>query len=75
MISVKLTPEQFDAKCVQLAQQGITLSGSTGTISHNGVSVKYAYDGHNLIADVTHKPFFISQAVAEDKLKEWLSAE
>jgi len=74
MIQVKLTPEQFAAKCAQLkAEQDIELAGNTGLLDHGGFSGSYAYDGTTLTITVTHKPFFVPESVVESHLLAWFA--
>lgn len=75
MITVAMTPEQFTAKSAQLkAEQGLELTGDSGTLSKDGVIVDYAYDGENLSLNVLHKPFLVSESYVETKLRYWIGA-
>ena len=75
MIRIALTPEQFASKAAQLkVEEGLELSGNTGTLSKSGVTAQYSYDGQYLSVTITHKPFLVSERYCESKLTEWLQS-
>ena len=69
-----MTPEAFAAKAAQLkAQQGIVLSGDSGTIEKHGVKASYTYDGTELQVKILSKPFLVTTAYCENQLLSWLA--
>jgi hypothetical protein len=74
MISVALTPAQYTAKSAELlAKEGITLTGTSGTVSKSVVTLKYDYDGAILNIAVEHAPPFLKGHV-ESELRAWLNS-
>lgn len=75
-MTIPLTQAQYDAKVAQLKQdQGITLSGDSGTVSKLGVVIDYSYDGKDLTLEVKDKPFLISEKHIEAMIAAWLSVK
>lgn len=72
-MQVKMTEEQFKQLGVRATQQGIDLAGRAGLIDKMGVKARWAFDGALLTVDVLEKPFFLSQAAVEEKLRAALS--
>jgi hypothetical protein len=64
MIQIALTPEEFQTKANQLAeQQGIAITGHEGTIEKMGVKAGYK---------ILHKPMFLTEDMCEKQLRAWL---
>jgi NAD/NADP transhydrogenase alpha subunit len=73
MIQVPLTPEEFQTKANQLAeQQGIAITGHEGTIEKMGVKASYLYADGVLTINILHKPMFLSEDMCEKQLRAWL---
>jgi hypothetical protein len=73
MIEVKMTPAEYDAAGDRLfAQQGLTMTGSSGTLSKSGFTATYQYDGVTFKAQVVKKPFMFTMNYCEAKLVQWL---
>jgi hypothetical protein len=73
-IQIPLTQEQYKEKVAQLETLGVHLTGTQGAISKEGVTVNYAYDGHQVVLNVVHKPFALPMSVVEGKIKEWFNS-
>lgn len=73
MVIVPMSREQFEAKVAELAEkQGLHLVGDSGSVSKDGVTIAYDYDGHSVTARVVSKPFMIPASTCEAKLRAWL---
>jgi len=73
MIQVPLTPEEFQTKANQLAeQQGIAITGHEGTIEKMGVKASYLYADGVLTINILHKPMFLSLDMCEKQLRALL---
>ena len=73
MIQIPLTPEEFQTKVNQLAeQQGITITGHEGIIEKMGVKASYIYESGLLTIKILHKPMFLTEAMCEKQLRAWL---
>ena len=74
--TIPLTPEQFNAKRVELAKdQGIAIMPDSGTLNRDGVEVQYAYYPitNKLALTVLKKPFFIPMEAIVTYLTVWLT--
>ena len=74
--TIPLTPEQFNAKRVELARdQGIAIMPDSGILNQDGVEVQYAYDPttNKLTLIVLKKPFFIPMEEIVKHLTVWLT--
>ncbi|HEX4650059.1 MAG TPA: hypothetical protein VH250_01025 [Granulicella sp.] len=73
MIQIALTPEEFQTKANQLAeQQGIAITGHEGTIEKMGVKAGYKYENGLLTINILHKPMFLTEDMCEKQLRAWL---
>lgn len=72
-MNISITPERFEAKRKELAAQGIDIKGESGRVEAHGVKVDYKYDGATLSLAVISKPFIISTAAVEGRLKAWFT--
>lgn len=69
-----LTREQFEQKKQELAiSQGIVVIGDSSTLSHSGVTVMYSYNQptSTLTIAITSRPFLISRAAVESRIRQW----
>ena len=74
--TIPLTPEQFNAKRVELARdQGIAIMPDSGILNQDGVEVQYAYDPttNKLTLTVLKKPFFIPMEEIVKQFTDWLT--
>lgn len=70
-----VTREKFDAAKAELATKAAVTSsadGLMGSISGHGVVAEYTYNSavNVLFVNVTHKPFFLSQASIEAQIQK-----
>ena len=73
VVTIPMTRAQFEAKAAQLkAEQGLVITGDTGTLSKDGVTAKYTYDGVTLTAQIIDHPFVVSMSYCVNKLAAWL---
>ncbi|HWZ51182.1 MAG TPA: hypothetical protein VNW54_06940 [Granulicella sp.] len=72
MIQIPLTAEEFQTKANQLAEQGIVITGTEGTIEKMGVKASYLYQDGLLTITILDKPFFLSEDMCEKQLRAWL---
>jgi hypothetical protein len=73
MIQIPLTPEEFQSKANQLAeQQGIAIAGTEGTIEKMGVTASYRYENGLLTIHILQKPMFLTEAMCENALRSML---
>lgn len=63
-----LTPAQLAEKKCTLAQNGITITGDSGSVSSHGCVIAYSYDGAALTLRVLSHPWYLATAVVEEKL-------
>lgn len=73
MVTISLTPEQFEAKKVEAAQNGISITADSGVIETHGCTFQYAYDGTNLELTALSTPWLISKERAESFAQSELS--
>lgn len=64
-----MSEAEFATLASRAQGQGIELSGRSGLIEKMGVKARWAYDGAKLSVDVLEKPFFLSKAAVEEKLR------
>ena len=72
MIEVPMTDAQFATATRRLADNGIQLSGSTGTLSKDGITAKYEHAEGKLRITILDKPFLLPQSMIEGRLKAYL---
>ncbi|WP_103931775.1 hypothetical protein [Bryocella elongata] len=70
MIEIPMTDAQFAATQKALAEAGMDASGPTGTLSRQGVTANYAWDGTKFTIEVTDHPRFLPLSMIESKLKD-----
>jgi hypothetical protein len=74
-IIIPLTPAQFEAKKAELHANGVSITGPTGKLSHDGVNLSYSYDGvAALTVVVTSKPFLVPESLVAGKIRDWFSS-
>lgn len=70
-----ITPDQMAGFRQQATSQGILVPASnSGTVTHDGVSIGYAFDGTTLTLTILSKPFFIPASVIFGELAPYLPA-
>ena len=74
-MTITLTRSEFDAASAKLLKQGILLTGDKGSVTHNGVTIDFAYFGDTLTLDVVKKPFLVSEGILESTIRKWFSQE
>ena len=73
MIRMQLTPDEFDKKAAYLEEnQGIQLSGNSGTIVKMGVKAAYTFTDNLLTVEIIDKPFFVTTEYCEEQLLKLL---
>ena len=68
-MQIAMSEEQFQSLGARAKAQGIALEGREGMIERMGVKARWAFDGAMLTVDVQDKPFFLSIADVEERLK------
>lgn len=71
MIRVPMSEAQFAAATRRLAENGIELSGREGTLTKDGITGTYTYDGEALSIDITDRPFFLPLSMIEQRLEAY----
>lgn len=74
MITAQLTEEQFEQKRQQLADNGVVLTGNSGTVSARGCTITFGYTGGLLTVNVDKAPFGM-HGVAEREIRSWLGVQ
>lgn len=74
MITAQLTEEQFEQKRKQLADNGVVLAGSSGTVSAKGCTITFSYSGGLLTVNVDKAPFGM-HGMAEREIRQWLGVQ
>jgi hypothetical protein len=69
MLTIPMTDAQFAAVSARLAKNGIEVSGTSGTLTKDGVTAKYEHVGDTLNVDVVDRPFFLPLSMIEGRLK------
>jgi hypothetical protein len=72
MIEVPLTEAQFAAAAQRLQAYGVNLTGRTGTLSREGITARYNYDGAKLAIEVLEKPFFLPLSLIESQMRSYI---
>ena len=72
MIEVPMTEDQFAAATRRLADNGIQLAGREGTLTKDGVTARYAFDGVKLAIEIVDRPFLLPLSMIEGRLKAYL---
>ncbi len=72
MIEVPMTDAQFASATRRLQQNGIELTGPSGTLSKDGVTASYEHADGILRIKILEKPFLLPQSLIEGRLKAYL---
>jgi hypothetical protein len=67
-----MSEQQFAAVSQRLRSKGIDLSGTSGTLSKDGVTAKYTYGDGKLAVEILDRPFLLPISLIEAKLKSYL---
>lgn len=67
-----MTEEQFAAASRRLASNGITLTGSAGTLTKDGVTARYEHADGQLRVSIVDKPFLLPESLIEGRLQAFL---
>ena len=76
MKTYPLSPSGFAALRTRLLELGVTLpADSDGTISYNGIELKYHYDGvAQLTLSIQKRPFLAPASMIWEQVDKWLSS-
>lgn len=72
MVEVPLTEAQFSAAAKRLRDYGVDLTGPSGTLSRDGITARYNYDGSKLTIEILEKPFFLPLSVIESQMRGYI---
>jgi hypothetical protein len=72
MIEIPMSEAQFAAAAQRLHSNGIELTGTTGTLSKDGVTAKYVYGEGKLAVEILDRPFMLPISLIESKLQAYL---
>lgn len=72
MIEVPLTEAQFAAAAQRLQANGVNLTGTTGTLSRDGITARYNYANGVLTIEILDKPFFLPVGVIESQMRSYI---
>jgi hypothetical protein len=72
MIEIPMSETQFAAATQRLRTNGIELTGTTGTLSKDGVTAKYTYAEGKLAIEILDRPFMLPLSLIEGKLQAYL---
>lgn len=72
MIEVPLTEAQFAAAAQRLQAFGVNLTGTTGTLSRDGITARYNYANAVLTIEILDKPFFLPASVIESQMRSYI---
>ena len=67
-----MSETQFAAATQQLRSNGIEMSGRDGTLTKDGVTARYAYEGGTLSVEIVDRPFLLPLSLIEGKLRAYL---
>lgn len=72
VIEIPMTETQFAAATERLRTNGIELTGTTGTLTKDGVTAKYTYAGETLAIEILDRPFMLPISLIEGRLQAYL---
>jgi hypothetical protein len=72
MIEIPMSEAQFTTAAQRLRSNGIELTGTTGTLSKDGVTAKYTYEEGKLAVEVLDRPSLLPISLIESKLRTYL---
>lgn len=70
-----VTPEQWEAAKLRLAEHRLALTGDMGEVERDGYRVGWAYGGGSLRIDLLKKPFFVPAGAVMKRIEAALAAE
>ena len=72
MIEVPMSETQFAAASGRLRTNGIDLTGSSGTLSKDGITARYEHANGLLRIEILDKPFLLPESLIEGRLRAYL---
>lgn len=72
MIELPMTDAQFATATSRLRQNGIELTGQSGTLSKDGITASYEHVNGLLRINILEKPFLLPESLIEGRLKAYL---
>lgn len=72
MVEVPLTEAQFAAASQRLQAYGVNLTGSSGTLSREGITARYSYTNGVLTIEILEKPFFLPLHLIESQMRSYI---
>ena len=72
MIEVPLTEAQFAAASQRLQAYGVNLTGTSGTLSRDGITARYSYANNLLTIEIVEKPFFMPVSLIESQMRSYI---
>ena len=72
MIEVPMSEAQFATATRRLATNGIQLTGSSGTLSKDGITARYEHANDLLRITILDKPFLLPESLIEGRLRAYL---
>lgn len=73
MIEIPMTEAQFSAATNRLQQNGIQITGPSGTLSRQGVTADYEYGNGVLRIKIVKKPMLLPESLIENQLKSYIA--
>ena len=71
-IKIPMSTVEYQAAARRLqSEEGVTVAGEEGTLSHSGVTIAYDEDGSTLTLTVEHKPFYLGDAILQEQIRKW----
>jgi hypothetical protein len=71
MLIFPMSDAQFAAAVTRLREDGVYISGPSGTLTKDGVTANYTHADDKLTVEITDHPFFFPLSLIEGKLKEY----
>jgi hypothetical protein len=72
MVEVPLTEAQFAAASQRLTAYGVNLTGTSGTLTRDGVTARYNYANNLLTIEVIKKPALLPVSLVESQLRNYI---
>ncbi len=72
MIELPMNDAQFATATERLRQNGIVLTGPSGTLSKDGITASYEHTAGTLRIHILEKPFLLPESLIEGRLKAYL---
>ena len=67
-----MSETQFASAALRLRKNGIDLSGTSGTLTKDGVTAKYVYGDGKLSIEIVDRPSSLPLSLIEGKLQAYL---